>query len=102
MVEDLYSLISALVFCALWVIFLWYRQRQYHVDQRSATATVQRLLKPRTPDACPACRRQFALPLTAVVATCVIRCETTTSLPSSKCVALPIYVNLCSWDRAAG
>ena len=65
MAEDFDSLIVALVCCALWVVFLWYCQCSPQPDRRSATATVQRLLKPRTPEDCSACRRQGALPPSA-------------------------------------
>ena len=45
MVEDICALIILLVVCTLWVIVL----PNHQVDNPSATATRQRLLKPRTP-----------------------------------------------------
>src|SRR5262245_56345029 len=49
------------------VVLVWLtRIRRYHqhrwTHHASLTATVQRLLKPRTPDDCPACRQQATAP----------------------------------------
>ena len=57
MAGDIFSLILALVFCLLSGIALRVRQHHTQQDRPSATATRQRLLKPRTPEDCPACRR---------------------------------------------
>jgi IS1 family transposase len=65
MAEDVSSLIVLLVFCVLWVMFLWQRARRPQLDRPAATAMAQRLLKPRTPSDCPACCRQPALPPSA-------------------------------------
>jgi IS1 family transposase len=62
MAGDVSALIVALMFCALWVMFLWYRALRPQMDRPAATTTVQRLLKPRTPRDCPACCHQLALP----------------------------------------
>ncbi|MDQ5851984.1 MAG: hypothetical protein M3380_07930 [Chloroflexota bacterium] len=59
------SLIVALLLCVLWVIVLWDRRYHAQLDKSSATAIRHRLLKPRTPDACPACRRQPVRPARA-------------------------------------
>ena len=53
-----------LVLTCFWVA--WASFRRLHLlasDRATVSATVQRLLKPRTPDDCPACRRHGALPL---------------------------------------
>ena len=60
---DICALIVVLVLGALALICLAHRQRQLPADRGAATR--ERLLKPRTPDACPACRRQRALPAAA-------------------------------------
>lgn len=51
-------LIIALVVCVFWLRVLWDKRNHPHGDRSSATATRQRLLKPRTPDDCPACRQR--------------------------------------------
>ena len=62
MVTDLWWLIVVLVLCwGAWVCFSrWHHSRKS--ERSTVVATVQRLLKPRTPDDCPACRCQRALP----------------------------------------
>lgn len=60
MASDICSLIIVLVLCALWLVYRWHRQQQIQPDR--AAATRERLLLPRTPDDCPACRRQTARP----------------------------------------
>lgn len=62
---DIYWLIIALVACALWVIVLPHRRHHRHLHRSSVTATRQRLLKPRTPDDCLACRQGVPSPSTA-------------------------------------
>ena len=69
MAEDACPLVILLVVWVLWVIVLHDRQ----LDHSSAIAIRQRLLKPRTPHDCPACRRQRALPPSASVPPPVIR-----------------------------
>jgi len=64
MAGDIFSLTLALVVCALWVIVLCDRQQPQHPDPPPAMATRQRLLRPRTPHDCPACR-QRTLPASA-------------------------------------
>ena len=61
MAGDLYSLIIALL-CVLGVILWW--NRRYHTlpNRASATEIRHRLLKPRPPDDCPACRRHHTRP----------------------------------------
>jgi hypothetical protein len=65
MAEDIRSLIIALVLCALWVVVLWQCQRHAELSESGVPVMVQRLLTPRTPDNCPACRSPIAQPLTA-------------------------------------
>ena len=62
MIADLGWLWLVLIVVLVWLA--WPRPRhQYPVSQRAAlTARVQRLLKPRTPEACPACRQQRLTP----------------------------------------
>ncbi len=57
------ALIVVLVLGALALISRAHRQRQQPSDRGAAIR--ERLLKPRTPDDCPACRRQRALPAAA-------------------------------------
>ena len=65
MAGAIFLLIVPLVF-TLWVIVLWRRPRYPQLNSASTTtASSQRLLKPRTPDDCPAWRRQEALPRSA-------------------------------------
>ena len=57
MAGDTCWLIIALL-CGLWVLARWARRHHAsQLDRSSARAIRQRLLKPRTPDDCPACRR---------------------------------------------
>jgi IS1 family transposase len=53
------SLVLLLVVALTWLTWIW---RRLHAQGRTAavTTTVQRLLKPRTPDACLACRQLLA------------------------------------------
>ncbi len=53
------SLVLLLVVALTWLTWIWRRQ---HAQGRTAavTTTVQRLLKPRTPEACLACRQLVA------------------------------------------
>ena len=65
MAGDISSLIIALVLYALGAVLLWHRRRHPQPSNPGVPAMVQRLLKPRTPDDCLACRRQVALPPSA-------------------------------------
>ncbi len=65
MAGAIYLLLVGLTFCARWLTFLWQRHHQPHPGAAAVAQTVQRLLKPRTPSDCPACRRQLALPPSA-------------------------------------
>jgi len=51
---DLYRLVLALVL--VWLIWAWHRRMHPPAHTAPVTALVQRLLKPRTPDDCPAGR----------------------------------------------
>ncbi len=62
MAGDISSLIIALLLCLLWLMVLWDRRQLTQLDSSSAPAIRHRLLKPRTPDDCPACRRQVVRP----------------------------------------
>ena len=53
MARGVCSLIIALLFCVLWHIVFGARRYYAQLDNTSATAIRQRLLKPRTPDDCP-------------------------------------------------
>ncbi len=66
MAEDICSLIIVLVVCALWVIALQARQHRRLLDRPAASTTHQRLLKPRTPNDCPARRNHHAQPASAL------------------------------------
>ncbi len=65
MAGEFYALIVMLVLCTLWLIARRHVQRQ--PEPPASKDTLQRLLKPRTPDDCPACRRRVrpASPLTS-------------------------------------
>jgi hypothetical protein len=65
MADDFCSLMIALLLCLLWVLVLWARRHHASVTRSSATTLRHRLLKPRTPDDCPACRRPSAHPSAA-------------------------------------
>ncbi len=67
MADAVCSLIIALLLCLLWVIVPWvHRHHAAHLDQSSATASGHRVLKPRTPDDCSACRRESIRSLAAL------------------------------------
>ncbi len=61
MVSDVCGLIFLLARC--WIAWAFSRRRHHHPNPDPATlaVTVQRLLKPRTPDDCPSCRCRQAL-----------------------------------------
>src|SRR5918998_3455787 len=56
---DICSLLVVLVLGALWLVCRPHRQRQPQAAR--GAATLDRLLKPRTADDCPACRRHGSL-----------------------------------------
>jgi hypothetical protein len=58
-------LIIVLLLCLLWLIVRWARRQHAHLQSSSAAAIRQRLLRPRTPHDCPACRRQPLQPAPA-------------------------------------
>ncbi len=58
MAGESYSLIVVLVLCAFGLVARWLSRRQSQPEPPSITAAVERLLKPRRPDDCVACRRQ--------------------------------------------
>ncbi len=63
MLTDVWPLIIVLALC--WIVWACFGRQHHHPDSDPATvsATVHRLLKPRTADNCPACRRhQTRLP----------------------------------------
>lgn len=64
MAGDICSLIIVLL-CLLWLIVRRTRGHHAQQDPTPAKAIRQRLLKPRTPDDCPACRCQGVLPPSA-------------------------------------
>jgi IS1 family transposase len=55
-------LLLLLLWCLLWLAWTWRHLPSYPSQNTAATACVQRLLKPRTPDDCPTCRLQSTLP----------------------------------------
>lgn len=59
------SLIIAFL-CVLWVIVLWARRHQALSERVPTSMSRQRLLKPRTPDDCPACHHSDRPQLTSV------------------------------------
>jgi IS1 family transposase len=61
MAGDVCSLIIALL-CVLWLSVRLARRHHAHLERPSAKPIHHRLLKPRPPDDCPACRRQHAPP----------------------------------------
>jgi IS1 family transposase len=73
MAGDICALIIVLLLGVLWLIIR--RAGRYHAQLNHASVTTirQRLLKPRTPGDCPACRRQRALPPAAPVPPPAIR-----------------------------
>jgi IS1 family transposase len=73
MAEEIFPLLIALVACALCVLVLHSRQRQRDLQKSSAAVIGQRLLKPRAPDDCPACRRQCAHAASPLVQPAAVR-----------------------------
>ena len=73
MARGVCSLIIALLFYVLWRIVLAARRYYAQLDTTSATTIRQRLLKPRTPNDCPACRRQNAVPPTPMASVPPVR-----------------------------
>ena len=67
MVADACWLISVLVLGSAGLLWRWYCRRPTQPGNAAMGAMVQRLLKPRTPDDCPACRQwaPLATPETA-------------------------------------
>src|SRR5262245_54813515 len=55
MPTDLGWLVLLLVVVVVWLAWTWYSHPHPHPSTAGVTARVQRLLKPRTPDNCPAC-----------------------------------------------
>ncbi len=67
MADVVCSLIIVLLLGLLWVIVPWvHRHHAAHLDQSSVTASGHRVLKPRTPDDCSACRRESIRSLAAL------------------------------------
>jgi hypothetical protein len=62
MTTNLGWLVFLLVGCLVWLAWAWQRHQHPASHPAAVTARVQRLLKPRTPDDCPACRQQAAAP----------------------------------------
>jgi hypothetical protein len=62
MLIDLHWLIAVLLLGVAWQIGRWQRRHPVQPSSTAVTAAVQRLLRPRTPDDCPACRQQAAIP----------------------------------------
>ena len=62
MMRNLCWLLLLLLWCLLWLACRWRHLPSSPSQSTAATACVQRLLKPRTPDDCPACRLQSTLP----------------------------------------
>ena len=65
MVTDICWLIIVLALC--WAAWAYFGRWHHHPepDRATVSASVQRLLKPRTPDDCPDCRRPEVLPRSA-------------------------------------
>jgi IS1 family transposase len=63
MSTDIQAWIVVLVLAALWLVARLPQRRQRQPDQ--GASTLERLLKPRTPAACPTCRRHTTLPSSA-------------------------------------
>ncbi len=64
MSEDIHALIIVLILSALWLVARLHHWR--HNQPTQGAATLARLLKPRPPDDCPACRRQSGRPAPAL------------------------------------
>jgi len=57
MTTDMRGLILLVVLGVVWLVWDWRRRRSPQAADAAITTTIQRLLKPRSPDACPACRQ---------------------------------------------
>ena len=62
MTIDVSWVLTLLVLCLAGLAYAWCQHRQPYAQRTAIRATVQRLLKPRTPDDCPACRQQAVIP----------------------------------------
>jgi IS1 family transposase len=62
MTTNLGWFVLVLVGCLVWLAWAWQRHQHPAPHPAAVTARVQRLLKPRTPDDCPACRQQATVP----------------------------------------
>src|SRR5262245_29633139 len=60
MLADSCGLVLLLVGGLVWLAWTWRCHQQPLSHTTAITATVHRLLKPRTPSECPACRRRMA------------------------------------------
>jgi hypothetical protein len=65
MPTDLCCLVLLLVVVVVWLAWTWCSRPHPQSCTAGVTARIQRLLKPRTPDDCPACRQ----PATAAAST---------------------------------
>ena len=68
MTADLCRLVLLFLLCLIGLLYAWYHHQQPQSRTAAVTVRSQRLLKPRTPDDCPACRQRItANPTTAPV-----------------------------------
>ncbi len=56
MTADACWLLTVVLLSFGWLVWVWRQYQQPQLRSTAITTTVQRLLKPRTPDDCPACR----------------------------------------------
>ena len=77
MVVDVCWLIAALLLGVAWLARMWQPRCPSQPGNAVGAAVIQRLLKPRSPDDCPACRAQAASPASAPLSRLPVRpwCE---------------------------
>ena len=66
-------LIGVLLLALGWLVWVWRQKHPPQARSTELTATVQRFLRPRTPEDCPACRQQAPGPTLAPPAHLPIR-----------------------------
>jgi hypothetical protein len=64
MIPEVCGLLLLVLLCLSWLVWVWRHHRPPHVEDATTSRQVQRLLKPRTPDDCSACRQQACTPAT--------------------------------------
>ncbi len=62
MITEVCGLLLLVLLCLSWLVWVWRHHRPPHAQDAATISQVQRLLKPRTPEDCSACRQQACIP----------------------------------------